>query len=92
MGEVCKEQKTQVLAPAAVVRGVEPVGEDFFLGTVATGFLVGHSDRSYGFGLFFGLMLGEEPGIQVVLGPLGFYAKKYIGWDLRFLRWHLLGG
>lgn len=80
------------LPPAAVVHGVEPEGDDFFLGTLAVGFLVGYSDRCYGFGFFFGLTLGEEPGIQVVLGPLGFYARKYIGWDLRFLRWHIIGG
>lgn len=80
------------LPPAAVVHGVEPEGEDFFFGTISLGFLIGYGVRSYGFGLFFSYTHGEEPGCMVVLGPFGFYAQKYIGWDLRFLWRHIIGG
>jgi len=80
------------LSPAAVVQGVEPEGEDFFPGDLSIGVIVGYGERSYGFGLFFSYVGGDEPGFMFVLGPLGLYYRRYIGWDFRLLPWRLAGG
>lgn len=82
----------RTLPPAAVVHGVEPEGEDFFPGAIAFGFIFGYSAQSYGAGLFFSYFGGEEPGFMLVLGPFGLYSQKLVGWEFRFLRWHIIGG
>lgn len=68
------------------------LGDEWNFGPFCLGLLLGYSARSFGWGLFLAIdPCRPDWGIHLVIGPLAFAMRRRDYWELRLLKWHLIG-